>query len=264
MKDIIIFDDIISCKDLMQRWSITKNRLVKIISDYKIMEYSVITTRINTENAKKFVCREKHKIPFFYEKIWVTRDISASYFNMIDIVRYENDNPLIILPEAEDSPSERDFEEDSLCHENIDIDMLEKEYAKISIQKNEISSNLATALVTITKIQEKLTVANQRVMNLEKQLAASKLQQRDSRSPTEQSIDGWTDVLARLQGARRKAAMLAIEKWKGKSHQQAFSSAFPGEPSQNAKDYVSKARETAKTIAAEFGLTMPPWRQDLQ
>lgn len=45
MKDTLLLNSVISCEELMNRWSVTESRLVKIISENKIKEYSVISTQ---------------------------------------------------------------------------------------------------------------------------------------------------------------------------------------------------------------------------
>lgn len=318
MEDALILDEIITCNDLMARWSVSHNRLVKIISNEKIKEYSVVSTRIN-RNKKIYICRERHKIKF--SPLWVTRDIQSSVFDIRDIKKYELKFPIILLPEAEGEPSERKAEEDVIIigeysepivnklnslrleiidninnlktreekinyisaqfralekifmetHEInfsarqrlIDSEILEREHAVAISKRNEMAGHLSKAVGEINYFKGELASANKQIADLKEQLAKLQFQQGQKTTP-EQKIAAWESILPQLSGAQLKAAMLAIEKWRGKSHQQAFRDAFPKESSRNATDYVSKAKATAETIAAEHGLIMPTWKHDLQ
>ena len=59
MKDTLLLNNVISCEELMNRWSVTESRLVKIISENKIKEYSVISTRINPHDNVKIEKSQK-------------------------------------------------------------------------------------------------------------------------------------------------------------------------------------------------------------
>jgi len=83
--------------------------------------------------------------------------------------------------------------------------------------------------------------------------------QERNRPDNTQHIQAWESILPELTGAELTAAKLAIEKWYGKSHVEAFEAIRPGEKVQEPKNYVSKKQEKAQTIALRYGLTMPPW-----
>lgn len=176
MKDTLLLNSVISCEELMNRWSVTESRLVKIISENKIKEYSVISTRINPhDNAKIFICREKPKISIFNGKMWSTRDISRSFFDVSDIDSYEKENPVITFPEDIDGPSEKCFQEDRLEYRHISVEILEREHADAVNQKNELAGYLSNAVSNIGKLQSKinkletqLEEANRRTTEVEK------------------------------------------------------------------------------------------------
>lgn len=75
----------------------------------------------------------------------------------------------------------------------------------------------------------------------------------------EQHVAAWTAVLPNLRGAELTAAKLAIEKWRGKSHPEAYRATIGGTAG-NPKEYVSRKRATAEEVAKRYGLTMPDWK----
>ncbi|MDL2272831.1 hypothetical protein LJC23_07375, partial [Desulfovibrio sp. OttesenSCG-928-I05] len=80
----------------------------------------------------------------------------------------------------------------------------------------------------------------------------------------EQHIKAWADVLPNLRGAEATAAKLAIEKWRSKSHSDAYKAALPDGCASNPKSFVSNKRVTAQGIANSHGLTMPDWKSDTE
>lgn len=81
---------------------------------------------------------------------------------------------------------------------------------------------------------------------------------------TQEHIQSWEAILPELSGAELIAAKLAIEKWSGKSHVEAFDAVRPGENVQDPKNYVSKKKKTAASIAERYNkqghnLIMPRW-----
>lgn len=196
MKDTLLLNSVISCEELMNRWSVTESRLVKIISENKIKEYSVISTRIKPhDNAKIFICREKPKISIFNGKIWSTRDISRSFFDMSDIDNYEKENPLITFPEDIDGPSEKYFQEDTLEYRRISVEILEKEHADAVNQKNELAEYLSNAVSKISKLQSEinklqtqLEEANRRATQVEKRSNPG------CEAASEKRLQQWKDV----------------------------------------------------------------------
>ncbi len=78
----------------------------------------------------------------------------------------------------------------------------------------------------------------------------------------EEQIQAWTDILPNLRGAELTAAKLAIEKWRGKSHVEAYKAAIPNGCANDPREYVSKKKVTAEKVAADHHLVMPNWRSD--
>lgn len=76
----------------------------------------------------------------------------------------------------------------------------------------------------------------------------------------EQHIKAWTDTLPKLKGAELSAAKLAIEKWRGKSHVDAYKAAFPNGSANDPKSFVSNKQAVAQKVAKNYGLTMPDWK----
>lgn len=79
-----------------------------------------------------------------------------------------------------------------------------------------------------------------------------------------QNIQAWEVILPELSGAELTAAKLAIEKWSGKPHVEAFDAVRPGEKVQDPKNYVSKKKKTAASIVERYNkqghnLIMPRW-----
>ena len=91
------------------------------------------------------------------------------------------------------------------------------------------------------------------------QRAATEPTQERNQSGNIQYIQAWESILTELTGAELTAAKLAIEKWHGKSHAEAFTAVRPGEEVRDPKNYVSKMRGKAEKVALRYGLTMPPW-----
>ena len=174
MKNHTVIDTALSCLEVMERWSVSLSRLVKIISENKIKEYSVISTRVNPSTGERlFICYEKPKISGFGGKIWISRDISASYFNIIEIEQYEKINPLITYKESEDAPSERFAEEDRLGNEGrcFDIECFEKAYAESQNQLYETVMGLSNAVENAEKLRIQLDHAQKRIAELESKIA---------------------------------------------------------------------------------------------
>lgn len=81
----------------------------------------------------------------------------------------------------------------------------------------------------------------------------------DKEKRIREHVEEWEAALPFLNGTALTAARLAIEKWKGKSHIEAFEATRPGDVVQDPKNFVSKKRKEAEQIALQHGLTMPPW-----
>ena len=69
---------------------------------------------------------------------------------------------------------------------------------------------------------------------------------------TQQHIQSWEVILPKLTGVELAAAKLAIEKWKGKSHVEAFKAVRPDDNIDDPKNYVNKKRETAAGIVERY------------
>jgi hypothetical protein len=97
-----------------------------------------------------------------------------------------------------------------------------------------------------------------------KDILAFEVAQQDSlllkNAKSEEAIRAWETILPKLQGKNEKSARVAIEKWRGKTHEEAFKAARPGIRRRDARQYISKLKKTAKDIAQEYGLLMPPWK----
>ena len=78
----------------------------------------------------------------------------------------------------------------------------------------------------------------------------------------EAAIAAWVNILPTLKRAQYIAAQLAIEKWKGKSHLEAFKAVRPDADTKLAKRYVSEKRKCAQKVALQYGLAMPSWRSE--
>ena len=82
----------------------------------------------------------------------------------------------------------------------------------------------------------------------------------DKENHIDKNIEAWEAVLYLLTGIELMAAKLAIEKWKGKPHEEAFKAIRPGDVIQDPKNFVCKKKKTAEQIARRYNLPMPPWK----
>ena len=86
----------------------------------------------------------------------------------------------------------------------------------------------------------------------------------------EANITAWTEILPTLRGADYTAAEIAICKWKGMTHVEAYDHVRKGVAIGDGSDekavsaakrnYITKRKNRAGEIAKRLGLTMPPWR----
>ena len=81
----------------------------------------------------------------------------------------------------------------------------------------------------------------------------------DTQNSADQHIKNWTKILPAISGAEMVAAKLAIEKWKGKSHPDAYKAACPNGSASNPEEYVSRKKGLAERLAKKYGLSMPKW-----
>lgn len=72
-------------------------------------------------------------------------------------------------------------------------------------------------------------------------------------------IEAWEKILLELKRAELTAAKLAILKWQGKTHREAFLSLRPDDVRQDPFNYVSRKKSTAVKLAKRHGLPMPSW-----
>ena len=75
-----------------------------------------------------------------------------------------------------------------------------------------------------------------------------------------QAIARWEAVISHLRGAEHTAAKLAIEKWRGKSHAEAYNAAIPDGNANRPKEFVSKKKSVAQMVADSHNLPMPDWQ----
>ena len=73
------------------------------------------------------------------------------------------------------------------------------------------------------------------------------------------AIADWEAAASKLKGDEHIAAMLAIQKWKGMSHAEAFEVVMPKHDKKHAKSFVSKRSSVAESIANRYHLSMPDW-----
>ena len=78
------------------------------------------------------------------------------------------------------------------------------------------------------------------------------------------TITAWEAVLPSLRGAELTAAKLAINKWRGKSHAEAYKAAISDGCASNPKAFVSKMKRVAQKVAHDHGLPMPVWQSKAQ
>jgi hypothetical protein len=72
-------------------------------------------------------------------------------------------------------------------------------------------------------------------------------------------IVAWEAVLPKLNSSDKVAALLAIEKWQGRTHAEAYDAVCDDTVVASKIQYVSKNKHRAKKIAEVYGLTMPEW-----
>lgn len=78
---------------------------------------------------------------------------------------------------------------------------------------------------------------------------------------SESNVSEWEKVLPLMKSEKHKSAILfSIEKWRGKSHTEAYRAIYPNKYLSNMKSPVSRLKKTAEEIAQEYGLPMPAWR----
>ena len=89
-------------------------------------------------------------------------------------------------------------------------------------------------------------------------------QREEKQGTAKEQITAWQALLPRLNGAELIAAKLAIAKWEGKTHGEAFEAVRPGESIGDTVGFVSKKKNTAKTVVDRYGyeyaLRMPEWK----
>jgi hypothetical protein len=73
------------------------------------------------------------------------------------------------------------------------------------------------------------------------------------------AIAAWEAVLPLLRSAELTAAKLAIEKWRGKSHAKAYKAAIPDGCTSRPKEFVSRKKHVADSLAKRHNLPMPCW-----
>lgn len=78
----------------------------------------------------------------------------------------------------------------------------------------------------------------------------------------EANIKAWEAALPSLRGAENTAAKLAIEKWRGKSHDEAYRTAIPDGCANKPKEFVSRKKAAAEAVALRYDLSMPDWRSN--
>lgn len=81
---------------------------------------------------------------------------------------------------------------------------------------------------------------------------------------TDQHISAWDKILRELKGGELTAARLAIEKWRGKTHEEAYAVAIPDGGAKNPTEFVSKKKKAAQLVAERYNLTMPDWNSKKQ
>lgn len=80
----------------------------------------------------------------------------------------------------------------------------------------------------------------------------------------EEQIKEWERVLPTLKKKTQiTAARLAIEKWKGKTHREAYDIVRSDDPIANKEQFVTRKKDDAQSIVddhQDYELKMPPWR----
>ena len=82
---------------------------------------------------------------------------------------------------------------------------------------------------------------------------------RADKATVEQHITAWSAILPDLRGRELASAKLAIEKWRGLNHIDAYKAAFPDGQSHEPTGYVGGLKKEARRVAERYGLTMPKW-----
>jgi hypothetical protein len=81
----------------------------------------------------------------------------------------------------------------------------------------------------------------------------------ETKCEAEQEIECWQNILQNLKGAELIAARIAIEKWRGATHKEAFCAVRPDARMDNAANFIARKACVARTVAERYGLKMPVW-----
>ena len=117
----------------------------------------------------------------------------------------------------------------------------------------------------IRRLRKEIDELNSENAELKAKLADLKDPSKNISTPnSEQQIEKWKMILPEIKKESLLiAAKLAIEKWKGKSHKEAFAIVRPDSDILSKEQFVARKKKDVQTLIdtyKEYGLAMPPWQ----